>query len=121
MRATGELRRDGHYVNQPLNRCARLMAIAHGGQVVVSGAVESLVRGALPADVKLVGLGEHRLRDLTDTLGVFQVVHPALVREFPPLRSLTALPGNLPRQVTSFVGREAEISSLGDLVRTRRW
>ncbi len=114
----GELRPDGHYVNQPLNRCARLMAIAHGGQVVASETVESLLRTALPEEVTLVDVGEHRLRDLTDTLQVFQVVHPQLAREFPPLRSLSALPGNLPRQVTSFVGREAEIESLVDLVRT---
>ena len=114
----GQLRPDGHYVNQPLNRCARLMAIAHGGQVVVSETVESLARTTLPTEVRLVDLGEHRLRDLTDTLHVFQVVHPALGREFPPLRSLTELPGNLPRQVTSFVGRDAEIGSLADLVRT---
>ena len=113
----GELRPDGHYVNQPLNRCARLMAIAHGGQVVVSEAVESLVRGALPADMTLVELGEHRLRDLTHALGVFQVVHPGLQPEFPPLRSLNVLPGNLPRQVTTFVGRGTEIESLADLVR----
>ncbi len=113
----GELRPDGHYVNQPLNRCARLMAIAHGGQVVVSEAVESLVRGALPADMTLVGLGEHRLRDLTHALGVFQVVQPGLQPEFPPLRSLNVLPGNLPRQVTTFVGRGTEIESLADLVR----
>jgi predicted ATPase/class 3 adenylate cyclase len=114
----GDMRPDGHYVNQPLNRCARLMAIAHGGQVVVSGQVESLVRGSLPAEVMLVDLGEHRLRDLTEAVGVFQVVHPALDQAFPPLRSLSVLPGNLPRQVTSFVGRVAEIDALADLVRT---
>ena len=114
----GDLRPDGQYVNQPLNRCARLMAIAHGGQVVVSESVESLVRGALPADVGLVPLGEHRLRDLTRAIGVFQVTHPGLVREFPPLRSLDVLPGNLPVQMTSFVGREQElarvVAELGD-------
>ena len=88
----GRLRTDGQYVNQPLNRCARLMAIAHGGQVVISEAVESVVREAL-AEVTLVDLGEQRLRDLTQPLRVFQVVHPELVREFPPLRSLNALPG----------------------------
>ena len=114
----GELRADGHYVNQPLNRCARLMAIAHGGQVVVSETVASLARTDLPTELTLVDLGEHRLRDLTDTLQVFQVVHPELGRDFPPLRSLTELPGNLPRQITTFVGREAEIESLAELVRT---
>jgi class 3 adenylate cyclase len=95
--AEGVLRPDGQYVNQPLNRCARLMAIAHGGQVVVSDTVEHLVRDALPPEVGLVGLGEHRLRDLASPLGVFQVTHPKLAREFPPLRSLDASP---PRRET---------------------
>jgi predicted ATPase/class 3 adenylate cyclase len=105
----GEVRPDGQYVNQPLNRCARLMAIANGGQVVVSETVESLVRGALPRDVGLLDLGEHRLRDLALPIGVFQVTHPVLPRDFPPLRSLDVLPGNLPVQVTSFVGREQDL------------
>ncbi|MEX0663633.1 MAG: adenylate/guanylate cyclase domain-containing protein [Acidimicrobiia bacterium] len=106
----GELRVDGQYVNQPLNRCARLMAIAHGGQIVVSESVESLVRSALPAEVGLVAMGEHRLRDLTSAIGVFQVTHPELPHDFPPLRSLDVLPGNLPVQMTSFVGREQELT-----------
>jgi predicted ATPase/class 3 adenylate cyclase len=104
----GEVRPDGQYVNQPLNRCARLMAIANGGQVLVSQTVESLVRGALPTEVGLLDLGEHRLRDLARPIGVFQVTHRGLPRDFPPLRSLDVLPGNLPVQVTSFVGREEE-------------
>jgi predicted ATPase/class 3 adenylate cyclase len=116
----GEVRTDGQYVNQPLNRCARLMAIANGGQVVVSETVETLVRGALPPDVGLVALGEHRLRDLARPIGVFQVTHPALPCDFPPLRSLDELPGNLPVQVTSFVGREEELARVvGELVQER--
>jgi class 3 adenylate cyclase len=105
----GELRPDGQYVNQPLNRCARLMAIANGGQVVVSETVESLVRGALPPKVGLLDLREHRLRDLSRPERVFQVSAPGLPAEFPPLRSLDAVPGNLPVQVTSFVGREQDL------------
>jgi predicted ATPase len=85
------------------------MAIANGGQVVVSETVESLVRGALPPNVGLLDLGEHRLRDLARPIGVFQVTHPALPRDLPPLRSLDVLPGNLPVQVTSFVGREQDL------------
>jgi predicted ATPase/class 3 adenylate cyclase len=116
----GELRPDGQYVNQPLNRCARLMAIANGGQVVVSETVESLVREALPTEVGLLDLGEHRLRDLARPIGVFQVTHPALPREFPPLRSLDVMPGNLPTQVTEFVGREAELRSIREAVESAR-
>jgi predicted ATPase/class 3 adenylate cyclase len=100
----------GQYDSQPLNRCARLMAAAHGGQVVVSDAVEALARGALPPVVGLVDLGEHRLRDLAQPIRVFQVTHPGLADRFPALRSLDAFPGNLPLQVSSFIGRTREIA-----------
>jgi hypothetical protein len=105
------------YDSQPLNRCARLMAVAHGGQLVVSGATAALVGGELPDSVDFVDLGEHRLRDLQSSVHVFQVAAPGLATEFPALRSLDARPGNLPRQVTTFVGREREIESIGELVR----
>ena len=103
---------DGHYLNQPLNRCARLMAIGHGGQVLVSGTTEPLVRGGLPDDVELVDVGHHRLRDVAEAVRVFQVCGPGLERDFGPLRSLDVFPGNLPVQVTSFVGRDHELAEL---------
>ena len=106
--------RDGDYFGSEVNRAARLMSVAHGGQVVVSSVTVGLVRDG---SVEFVDLGEHRLRDLTTTERVLQVLAPGLTREFPPLRSLDAMPGNLPRQVTTFVGREAEIASLAELVR----
>jgi predicted ATPase/class 3 adenylate cyclase len=105
---------DGHYLNQPLNRCARLMAVGHGGQVLVSGATEPLIRGDLPEGVGLVDLGEHRLRDLSRPLRVFEVRHPDLPAMFPPLRSLNAFPGNLPLQMSSFIGRKLELTRVGD-------
>jgi predicted ATPase/class 3 adenylate cyclase len=115
-----ELRADGQYVNQPLNRCARLMAVAHGGQLVVSETVESLVRGALPPEVGLVDLGVHRLRDLDRPIGVFQATHPGLRREFPPLRSLDVLPGNLPEVRTPLVGRQREVREVAGLLESDR-
>ena len=104
---------DGDYFGPDVNRTARLMSVAHGGQIVCSRPVGDLVRDRFT----LVDLGEHRLRDLQSSVHVFQVDAPGLGSEFPPLRSLDALPGNLPRQVTTFVGRETEIASLADLVR----
>ena len=101
---------EGQYLSQPLNRCARLMAIGHGGQVLASGTTESLIRGTVPDGVGLLDLGEHRLRDLSDPLRVFQVEHEGRRERFPPLRSLDSLPGNLPLQVSSFVGRERELA-----------
>jgi predicted ATPase/class 3 adenylate cyclase len=110
----------GQYLNQPLNRCARLMAIGHGGQVLVSGATEVLVRANLPEAVGLVDLGEHRLRDLSEPLRVFEVRHPGLPATFPPLRSLNAFPGNLPLQVSSFIGRERVLARVAQALRSER-
>ena len=101
-----------HYLNQPLNRCARLMAAGHGGQALVSGATEMLVRDDLPEGCALVDLGEHRLRDLARPLRILQLTGPGLRREFPPLRTLEAFAGNLPVQLSSFVGRAAELAGL---------
>jgi class 3 adenylate cyclase len=82
-----------HYLNQPLNRCARLMAAGHGGQALVSGATELLVREDLPDGCALADLGEHRLRDLARPVRVFQLTGPGLRDQFPPLRTLDAWAG----------------------------
>ena len=100
------------YLNQPLNRCARLMAAGHGGQALVSGATELLVRDDLPDGCALVDLGEHRLRDLARPVRIFQLTGPGLRAEFPPLRTLEAFAGNLPVQLSSFVGRADELGQL---------
>ena len=110
---TGEAEeRDGDYFGPVVNRAARLMAIAHGGQVLCSATAASLVEGT--AD--LVDLGEHRLRDLDSPMHVFQLGRDS----FPPLRSLDAYPCNLPTQLTSFVGRERESKLLAEAVGTDR-
>jgi predicted ATPase/class 3 adenylate cyclase len=106
-----------HYLNQPLNRCARLMAAGHGGQALVSGATELLVREDLPDDCGLVDLGEHRLRDLARPVRIFQLTGPGLRTEFPPLRTLEAFGGNLPVQLSSFIGRESELAGLAAAMR----
>ena len=85
-----------HYFGAPLYRCARLMATAHGGQVVLSEATAALVRDALPAGAALRDLGAHRLKDLQRPERVFQLLHPDLPGDFPPLRSLDALPAQPP-------------------------
>ena len=114
---TGEVQeRDGDYFGPALNRAARLMAAAHGGQIVCSRTTADLIRDALADEVALVDLGEHRLRDLTRSESVFQIDHPGLIREFPALRSVDTLPGNLPVQPNRFVGRAALIKRVSDLV-----
>jgi predicted ATPase len=107
---------EGDYHGSAVNRAARLSAAGHGDQVLVSGATEAVVGDSLPQGADLVDLGEHRLRDLARPLRVFQLVHQSLPAEFPPIRSLDPLPGNLPRQLTSFVGREDDVERVCALV-----
>lgn len=115
---TGEaLRRDeGNYFGPAIIRCARLRAIAHGGQTVVSRTTRDLALDRLPEGVQLVDLGVHRLRDLGRAEQVFGVVHPELPAEFPPLRSLATMPTNLPSELTSFVGRHHELTQIRKLL-----
>ena len=105
--------RAGDYYGSAVNRAARLMSVAHGGQVVASAATSELVRGG---SVELVDLGEHRLRDLGLPERAFQVTHPELQREFPALLSVDELAGNLPVQPNRFVGRAASIEQITGLV-----
>ncbi len=99
----------GDYFGSAVNRAARLMSLAHGGQVVVSEATAGVAADALPGEVTLVDLGEHVLRDLSRREHVFQLAAPGLASGFPPLRSPDVLPGNLPLQPTSFVGRDDDV------------
>jgi len=86
------------------------MKAAHGGQVLVSQAVVDRANAQLPSTITLRDLGAVRLRDLASSERVYQLIHPDLRQDFPPLRSLEATPNNLPPQVTSFVGRERELA-----------
>lgn len=110
---TGEaFERGGDYFGPALNRTARIMAAGHGGQVLCSAVTAALVRGALPEGAALTDLGSHRLRDLSEPERLFQLVHPGLREDFPHLRTLDALPGNLPSQVTGFIGRDDELAKV---------
>ena len=110
---TGETaEREGDYFGTAVNRAARLMAAGHGGQVLCSQATAAL----LGEGVVLVDLGERRLRDLDRAMRVFQVGEGS----FPPLRSISTLPGNLPVQLTSFVGRQDELAAVREELRVAR-
>lgn len=108
--------RDGDYFGPTVNRVARLLAIGHGGQVLVSGTSTDLLQGSMPSQASLRDLGEHQLRDLAYPEQVYQLVAPGLVDIFPTLRSLGSLPNNLPRQATAFVGREQELADIKTLL-----
>ncbi len=113
-------RRDGDYFGSPVNRAARIMGSAHGGQILLSQSVVALVADRLPKDVTLRDLGLARLRDLASAEHLYQVLHPKLRHDFPALRSLEATPNNLAQQVTSFVGRERELAEVTRLLGTAR-
>ena len=110
--------RDGDYFGQPLNRAARLLSAGHGGQVLLSRTAQELTRDGLPPFAALLDLGEHRLKDLGHPEHVFQLLAPDLMRDFPPLRSLNnpSLLHNLPQQVSSFIGRAAEVAQVEALL-----
>jgi predicted ATPase/class 3 adenylate cyclase/DNA-binding CsgD family transcriptional regulator len=109
---TGEvqIRDDGNYVGPTLNRTARLRDLTHGGQTVLSGTTHDVAVDRLPAGVWLTDLGRHRLPDLPRPERVVQVCHPELRNEFPPLHTPNVDAQELfSTQLTSFVGRDAEI------------
>ncbi len=112
--------REGDYYGSAVNRCARLRAIAHGGQTLMSEVTAGLVRQALPQDVRTLDLGEHRLADLAQPERVYQLLYPYVRTDFPPLRSLDVIPNNLPLQLTSFLGRERELVEVERLLTTTR-
>jgi predicted ATPase/class 3 adenylate cyclase len=118
---TGEAdQRQGDYYGPAVNRCARLRAVAHGGQVLISAVTADLVREALAAEVTLRDLGEHQLKDLERSERIWQLVHPQLPTEFPVLLTARSSRHNLPSQLTSFIGREQELAEVSRLVSADR-
>jgi predicted ATPase len=114
--ATGSAElQDGDYFGPVLNRTARVMAAGHGGQILLSGSTAALLEGVDVSD-----LGVHRLRDLSGREHLFQVRASGLSSEFPSLRTLDVVPGNLPVQTTSFIGRDIEVKQVTDFVRAYR-
>jgi len=104
--------RDEDYFGPTLNRVARLLLAAHGGQVLLSSSTQGLVRDHLPDEAYLRDLGERRLKDLSRPERVFQLVAPELPSEFPALRTLESYPNNLPLQSTPLIGREREVEEV---------
>ena len=106
--------RQGQYHGQVLNRCARLLATCHGGQVLLTSATEQLLVDELPPRTELRDLGFHRLKDLARPERVFELVDAEQPRAFPPIRSQQPAT-NLPIQLTAFIGRDDELRQLREL------
>ena len=108
---TGEAEfRNNDYYGLAVNRCQRVMAAAHGGQIVLTLATKEVLARPLPNGVTVLDLGRHRLRDVAEALRLFQVAHPDLRADFPPLRGADTFAHNLPAELTGFVGREVELA-----------
>jgi predicted ATPase/class 3 adenylate cyclase len=115
---TGEpIRTDEGYAGMDLHRGARIAAAGHGGQVLVSQTARELVEGELPEGLALRDLGEHRLKDLTKSQRIFQLLAEGLGREFPALSTLDSRPTNLAPQPTAMIGREQELADVVTLLR----
>ncbi|MDT5134863.1 MAG: hypothetical protein QOE48_4455 [Mycobacterium sp.] len=120
---TGEvqLRDEGNYIGPTINRTARLRDLGHGGQILLSGTTEALVIDMLPPDAWLTDLGAHELRGVPRPERVVQLCHPDLCNEFPPLRTLKNVAvKHLPMALTSFVGREAELTQIHEILSGNR-
>jgi predicted ATPase/class 3 adenylate cyclase/DNA-binding CsgD family transcriptional regulator len=115
-----QLRDAGNYFGETVIRCARLRALAHGGQVILSDATGALAADRLPDGASLRDLGVHRLKDLARPERILQLCDPNLPDMFPPLRSLDAFRHNLPIQLTPFVGRRQEVLEVTRLLRDER-
>ncbi len=118
---TGEpLSAGAAYVGRDVHRAARICSAAHGGQVLVSTAARELIGPDMPAGARLRDLGEHHLKDIVRPEHLYQLVVEGLAAEFPPIRSLDTLPNNLPRQLSSFVGRPSEVEDLTGMIAATR-
>ena len=103
-----------------VNRAARVAAVGHGGQIVLSGPTWALVESSLPPDIRLRSLGRVTLKDVPSPEQLFQVDVPGLRTDFPPLRVAGSSVGNLPVRLTSFIGRDQDLVELGALLDSAR-
>jgi predicted ATPase/class 3 adenylate cyclase len=116
---TGESQeRDGDFYGTSVNRAARVMDLANGGQILLSDVTAALVRAAMPASTTLANLGQHHLKGLAAPENIYQLCHSDLPTEFPSLKSPETIQHNLPIQLTSFIGREKEIDDIKGLLNT---
>ncbi|HUG48985.1 MAG TPA: adenylate/guanylate cyclase domain-containing protein [Candidatus Limnocylindria bacterium] len=117
----GEARRDAEgMLGLDVHRASRVASAAHGGQVLVSETARLLSADGLPDELQLLDLGQHRLKDLTRSERLHQLIAPGMRRDFAPPRTLEGTGNNLPVQTTSFVGRHAELAEVLDLLRRNR-
>ncbi len=109
---------DGNYVALPLHQVARISAGAHGGQILVSQTTATNIEGRLPPGTHLAALGSFQLRGFATPEPLYQLRHPDLQDDFPPLRAIGVLAHNLPFRRASFVGRAQDRATLAGMLGT---
>jgi predicted ATPase/class 3 adenylate cyclase len=112
--------RDRDLYGPGVNRCSRIRSCAHGGQIIVSEAIEKMIKTTVLKDLAVKPLGRVLLKDLLQPEAVFQVVGDGLDTDFPALRTMDRRPNNLPIQVQSYVGRSEDVKRLVDLLKSRK-
>jgi len=117
---TGEPERSPEgYVGLDVHYAARIMAAAHGGQVLLSQTTRDLVLHDLPAGVTLRNMGDHRLKDIEGVVSIYQLVIPQMISEFPPLNTIEAPTSNLPTINTPLIGRQKELDAIQQLLKRK--
>jgi len=107
---------DGSYVGIDVHRAARICSSGHGGQILLSKTTADLIQQSLSEGVGLRDLGLHRLKDLQQPEHLFQLIIPGLPAEFPPLKTRTETPNNLPAPSDELIGREVEVGAVRQLL-----
>lgn len=120
--ATGEAQhRDGDYYCLALSRASRVLELSHGQQIVLTEATARLIQEAEPRSTPLLkDLGPHPLRSLELPERLFQYTVPELPTDFPELTHGMLPPHNLPRTLTTFIGRERECAEVERLLAKTR-
>jgi len=118
---TGESQeREGDYYGSNVNLAARVMGLGYGGQILLTEITAKLIKKYLPSDFTLTDLDEHRIKGIAAPKRIFQLGHPDLITEFPLLKSLAVFKHNLPRQLSTFIGREKELGDVKRLLKETR-
>ncbi|TAK11683.1 MAG: adenylate/guanylate cyclase domain-containing protein [Anaerolineae bacterium] len=103
--------RDGDFYGTEVNRAARLMALASGGQVLLSEECVAVLNPP-PASCQFLDLGKYYLKGFMEPRRVYQLIADGLPHQFPPLAGGVETPHNLPEQLASFVGRDKQVNDL---------
>src|SRR6266508_1756420 len=111
---------DDDYVGLAVHQAARISAAAHGGQVLISKAMQTQAEQRVPPEVSLRSIGRFRLKDFPEPQDLFQLDHPDLQGDFPAPRTAPGARHNLPKAISSFIGRDRDVAELAELLETAR-